>query len=303
MAKFCHYHINDSIQIELEPILCPYLFRDAHDHTDRGAYCPRLNNPNTSIHRLIKYDSTKKYWQNIFYQLKRHLGNRTIYLLGDSINGHLFAHINCLVDFAQFEIRSNIEKSEQMGFPTQLDSLIYNFSHVGGLFDRAYEQKWYHHSQSADHRIKYLVINTGAWWNPNNFQYLHNHSVINDVNVMLDIYREYFRINGTFLNKLNNLITNHNITILWRDTAPAGSCTIYDPYINYHQVYNIMNLIAHKSLKQIGVIIIPNIWKESLRYWNFHLESNGDLLHYCTFHNQSVMTSWVINIINSILEN
>jgi hypothetical protein len=60
-----------------------------------------------------------------------------------------------------------------------------------------------------------------------------------------------------------------------------------------------MNMIAQSSLREIGVVIIPGIWEESLPYWKHH----NDLVHYCAFQNQSVMNIWIRKTINSILEN
>lgn len=304
LENFCQHNINDSIKPKLEPILCPYYYNHMYKNSNHAYFCPRLNNPNISIHQLTAYESTKIYWQKKMHQLKKHLGNQTVYFLGDSINGLIITQMRCLQDFAQYEIMNNIETSGQVGYPTQLGSMIYNFSRYNDVLERAYQQQWYHHIRNANQKVKYFVINTGVWWNPNNFRYLHNNSIIHDVNVMLDIYREYFRIDGIFLTKLHDLITNHNVTVLWRDTVPAGSCT-GDLY-HYHSAFSTMNLIAHESLKQIGVVIIPNIWKESLRYWNFHLEFNVekviDVVHYCIFHNQSVVTSWIIHTIDCMLE-
>jgi hypothetical protein len=103
------------------------------------------------------------------------------------------------------------------------------------------------------------------------------------------------------------LIYNYNITVLWRDTTPAGSCTIPDRYEKYHTSISTMNMIAQSSLSEIGVVIIPGLWEESLPYWKHHIEigSQGymDLVHYCAFQNQSLMNVWIRKTVNTILEN
>ena len=124
---------------------------------------------------------------------------------------------------------------------------------------------------------------------------------------MLDVYRDYFHRNSLLLTLLSDLIHNYNVTVLWRDTSPSGSCTIHDRYEKYHTSISTMNMIARSSLSEIGVVIIPGIWEESLPYWKHHLERGqkgfNDLAHYCAFQNQTVMNVWIRNTITTILEN
>jgi len=98
------------------------------------------------------------------------------------------------------------------------------------------------------------------------------------------------------------LFHNYNVTVLWRDTSPAGSCTIPDPFENYHTSLSTMNMIAHSSLKEIGVVIISGIWDISLPYWKHH-KGCSDLVHYCLYQNQSLMNLWIKKTITTILEN
>ena len=144
------------------------------------------------------------------------------------------------------------------------------------------------------------------WWNPDYFIYLKNNSLVHNTDEMLDVYRDYFHRDSLLLTRLSDLIHNYNVTVLWRDTSPAGSCTAIN--IKYHTSISTMNMIARSSLSDIGVVIIPGIWEESLPYWKHHFAdpaSKGfkDLVHYCAFQNQSVMNVWIRNTITTILEN
>jgi hypothetical protein len=188
-----------------------------------------------------------------------------------------------------------------------LNVSLYNFSERvdGDMVDRAFRQEWYDDIR-GNSRIKYLVFNTGIWWNPVNLVYLKNNSLVHNAEEMLDIYRDYFHRDSFLLTRLYDLIHHYNVTVLWRDTSPAGSCTIPDPY-DYHASLSTMNMIARSSLREIGVVIIPGIWEESLPYWKQHRElvSKGymDVVHYCLYQNQSIMNLWIRKIITTILEN
>jgi len=196
-----------------------------------------------------------------------------------------------------------IHRYKVYAFPTPLNVSLYNFSKRvdGDIVDRAFRQEWYDDIR-GNNRIKYLVFNTGMWWNPVNFVYLKDNSEVHNTDEMLDIYRDYFHRDGLLVSRLYDLIHNYNVTVLWRDTSPAGSCTIPDPFENYHTSLSTMNMIAHSSLKEIGVVIISGIWDISLPYWKHH-KGRSDLVHYCLYQNQSLMNLWIKKTITTILEN
>ena len=85
------------------------------------------------------------------------------------------------------------------------------------------------------------------WWNPDYFVYLNNNSLVH--NTMLDVYRDYFHRDGLFLTRFYDLIHNYNVTVLWCDKTPAGSCTIHDhneyhvKYMNLQEFYHTIELM------------------------------------------------------------
>ena len=286
--------------------MCPKLFSSSpHIH---GHFCPRLLDLNISLLQSSSYAVTKSYWQTLLHKFKTHVGRHQVFFLGDSIRGQMISQFRCLEDFTAVSIMHHVHDSALTGFPTPLNSSLYNFSKYANndIVDRAYRQEWYYNIR-GNNRIKYLVFNTGMWWNPDYFIYLKNNSLVHNTDEMLDVYRDYFHRDGLLLTRLYDLIHNYNVTVLWRDTNPAGSCTIPDRYEKYHTSISTMNMIAQSSLSEIGVVIIPGIWEESLPYWKHHIElgSQGymDLVHYCAFQNQSLMNVWIRKTINTILEN
>ena len=126
---------------------------------------------------------------------------------------------------------------------------------------------------------------------------LQTNDTIHNSQIMLDLFYDYFKVDGYLLSKLSDLIQNYNKTILWRDIAPTSYCDISDTY-EYHNHVHEMNAIAQHSLKQIGVIIIPHIWEKSLPYWKLH----HDGTHYCTYQLQSVENVWIKYIIQTIMK-
>ena len=303
LKQFCETMYNDAIEPEIQPIICPKFFYSS----TQNAICPRLFDSNINNPLLSSsYVNIKSYWQHLLNKFKKHLGDREVFFVGDSLKKQMLTQLRCLEDFTAVSIIHHIHDSVLTGFPTPLNSSFYNYSKYTKeyIIDAAYRQEWYYHIRE-NNRIKYLVINTGMWWNPDYFIYLNNNSLVHNTDEMLDVYRDYFHRDGLLLTRLYDLIHNCNVTVLWRDTIPAGSCTANN--INYHTSISTMNMIAQSSLSEIGVVIIPGIWEESLPYWKHHIElgSQGymDLVHYCAFQNQSLMNVWIRKTINTILEN
>lgn len=151
-----------------------------------------------------------------------------------------------------------------MTFPTPLNlsQYIYSRNVNNKMLHEVNHMDWYDRVRN-DSKIKYLVLNTGMSWSPFNFIHFKvNHSILHNIidqqpvlsiDELLELYQLYFHLDGPFLTILNDLIKNYNITILWRDTTPAGSCIIADIF-EYHDVLSKMNRIAYTSLVKIGCI-------------------------------------------------
>jgi len=313
LKQFCQAKYKDTIEPKVEPIMCPKLFLSTPHVPHRN--CSRMFDSSIDIsHSSLSssYVDTKLYWQHLLNQFRTHLGKHVVFFLGDSMKAQMLTQLRCLEEFAdiQFIHHHHIHGSVETGFPTSLPhSSLYNFSGRvdGDIVHRAFRQEWYD-TIRGNNIIKYFVFNTGMWWNPNYFIYLKNNSILQNTDEMLDIYRDYFHRDGLLLTRLYDLIHNYNVTVLWRDTSPAGSCTIPDPHWSYHESISTMNMIAQSSLREIGVVIIPGIWDASLPYWKHHLERGSktgymDLVHYCVYRNQSLMNLWIRNTITTILEN
>ena len=73
----------------------------------------------------------------------------------------------------------------------------------------------------------HLVLNTGAWYNPTNFQ-VHTTEGwrnTNSTEEALDVFKAVFAPKGRLLTLLRELHHKHKVTILWRDTLPGGICS------------------------------------------------------------------------------
>ena len=91
-----------------------------------------------------------------------------------------------------------------------------------------------------------------------------------------------------------------NITVIWRDTSPAGICEQKDHYLD-HSLFIEYNDIARKALAEEGVLML-DIWNATLPYWDQHLEKKGDQLHYCLLQFESAQNIWIEKLMNLILK-
>ena len=309
LKEFCQKHIHFTVKVELhqQPILCPNLANTGLYDTQKYI-CERLSS-NLSIrhyHHQQEYMISKLYWKDLFTKLIQHLSTREVMFIGDSITVNTFFHLKCLAEYADIDISQLKLEKRASPYPSQLKSSQYRFSDnplIASAVESSHRERWYNHIL-RHHSIKYLIFNTGMWWN---YPYIHDiitNSTITTNSQVLESFKIYFQSNSPLILHLNDLIHTHNITIFWRDIAPAGICN----YINhtnpwpYHEIFLNMNKIAQEALHKIGVFFIPHIWEDSLPYWNLHPEKNHDYAHYCIFHNQSVHTLWSTNIIDAILE-
>lgn len=311
LKEFCHnkeIHIL-TIQPELQPYLCPQLVHERRNNTHKYI-CNKLNVNTTTIydyqHQKL-YNPTKVFWKRLLNRLINHLGNHQVLFVGDSLTTNSYFQLKCLGEFASVSIPHVLLSVASYPSPF-IRSSLYSFSyhtHVMSAIKLANEEQWYHYILERN-PVKYVIFNTGMWWKYFAINSLKTNSTILNNDELLEAYQIYFESNGPFLGRVTSLIHNYNITVLWRDTYAAGSCipgAIDISWDEYRKAFSTMNLIAHKALRPLGVLIIPNVWNISLSYWKLHPGDDHDYGHYCIFQNQSLDTSIIKNIINLILEN
>ena len=159
-GDFCKYHINETIEPRIEPILCPKV----KYHKD--AYCSQYVDNNRSIsnyHNQTIYKNFKSYYSKLFKDLLKYLKNRKVYFIGDSVTIHSYAQIECLSHYTKIDIHNNFISRKNMGFPTSIHKTWSNYDFVGirdkSLNDIRSEQ-WYDDIRGND-QIQYVIINTG----------------------------------------------------------------------------------------------------------------------------------------------
>ena len=305
LKEFCQKHMNLTIQPQIQPILCPKLAAEGKANTPHYI-CETLNS-NISIHNYLhqhEYIYTKLFWNDLLTKFIDHLSNREVMFVGDSLTVNTYFHFKCLAEFASIDIPQVIIEDNPSPYPSHFKSTLYGFSNssrINSAVISADHEPWYLYI-IQNPSVKYLIINTSMWWHYDFIFNLKTNSTITSNDELLEAYKIYFRSDGPLLNRLYDLIHTYNVTVFWRDTSPAGSCTFKYNLWPYHEAFGAMNDIAQRALKKIGAFVIPHIWNESLPYWRIHPERKQDVAHYCIFQNQSLHTIWSRNIIDAILE-
>ncbi len=138
----------------------------------------------------------------------------------------------------------------------------------------------------------FLIINTGPWFDWGRI--LSDTTAVGQ-NVLVKSFHHHFREDGKLVKTLTKLI-RANITVIWRDTAPAGVCDVknqrYVPASSQRrgELYPVYNRIARQAVLDVGGKVLPNIWNSSLPRWRQHVEM--DTMHWCSLRSNSVPWMW-----------
>lgn len=222
-------------------------------------------------------------------------------MVGDSLAGTSNMQYVCLEEFAN----ATKEKEESRFFGlTQLNPFLgklhEKYTAVNMPFEEAEWTSWTSHNwveaiKMSNFTKKFIVINTGVWFS-------HVREKINEkgsMDIVLQAYKLHFHKNSDLMQSVRSLIFD-NITVIWRDTSPAGICEHKDHYLD-HSLFIEYNDIARKALAEEGVLML-DIWNATLPYWDQHLEKKGDQLHYCLLQFESAQNIWIEKLMNLILK-
>lgn len=79
-----------------------------------------------------------------------------------------------------------------------------------------------------DNNVTHLVLNTGPWYEANRFKVKTEPGWIKlrTVSEVLPLFRAVFSLNGSLMTSLKELYQNYGVTIIWRDSSPAGRCDL-----------------------------------------------------------------------------
>ena len=109
LKQFCETAYNDTIEPEIQPIMCPRFVPNSP-----AMLCPRLfdSNINFSIPLLSSsYADTKLQWQHLLNKFKKHLGDRVVFFLGDSLKKQMLTQLKCLEVFTAVSVIHHIHDS------------------------------------------------------------------------------------------------------------------------------------------------------------------------------------------------
>ena len=105
----------------------------------------------------------KSYYSKLFKYLLKHLKNRKIYFIGDSVTIHSYAQLECLSHYTNIDVFSSFINRNNIGFPTSIHKAWSNYDFIEGLgsrLDDIRKEQWYDDIRSND-QIQYVILNTG----------------------------------------------------------------------------------------------------------------------------------------------
>lgn len=252
------------------------------------------------------YELLAKFNSSLFINnLKTH--NAKLIFIGDSTTEEMFFNLRCMVESDDYKLLADFHKyvlffhSKILEDNSKYQIFSFNNSKISS-------NEWISNVTSITER-KILVMNTGAWFVPERtFPKNSRVSLASNRDDILTVYLAHF-LEGSPLNKaLRNLINNHNATIIWRDTAPAGTCGLNGEYItgpsgrySYYKYFFEFNSIAKSFIHSIGGFYLPLIWDATKPRWASHI-SGMDQLHYCLYRSSTAPWMWN-TILHNYLEN
>jgi hypothetical protein len=226
------------------------------------------------------------------YIQKLHAKDAAVMFAGDSLTGTMVMQIKCLENFAK--IRANETSVTTTFSSTLLAHLHKNYTAEGIPRNSVTTASWYEGTKAANFTRKFVVINVGAWWG----HVKHRQGDKGAVNRQAEhAYRVHFSAHSDLMIHIRSLIQDHNVTVIWRDTSPAGICGEHDKYLDHGQ-FSAFNDIARKALLKEGVLML-DIWNATLPYWDQHI-GGGDQLHYCVYQVESAQNVWIKALIELI---
>jgi hypothetical protein len=291
----------------ITPIICPAIddsFLTTNWRNNFSSYyvCPRFVSNKTHglslqspfvVAEQLKWTATL----NAYIQKLRE-NDAAVMLFGDSLTATMLMQMRCL------EIFANIPESETSVTTPLKDGHAFGWSNpflahlpknytstaVPERFANKYHN-WYEGAKMVNSARKYVVLNVGAWWG--HVQHRHGEGAVD----LQEAYRLHFAAHSDLMIHIRSLIQDHNVTVVWRDTSPAGICGEHDKNLDHGQ-FSSFNYIARKALLKEGVLML-DIWNATLPYWDQHL-GGRDQLHYCTCQVESAQNVWILSLIELI---
>eukprot|EP01041_Mallomonas_annulata_P007409 gene7409-15132_t len=220
--------------------------------------------------------------------------NTSITFIGDSITRQMFHTLNCMFESQNVSISETERQIIQLNTSMFLARLPkpYYIPHIIFQTSTPLPKVYYNISElinvgwddrliNSPYKNKILILNSGAWWTPS---YLHTSETESvDVDHMIEIYKLHFA-KGSYLDNILHRLTKYNVTVIWRDTTPAGVCNHRNKALKaypYHNRFHEMNIIARQLFtNRKRRYVLPHIYNISLPLWNQHLAINKSIIFF-----------------------
>lgn len=215
-----------------------------------------------------------------------HKTNKTILYVGDSLTEQMYFSFLCAVESEDPDLLDLAKQRTLFSYSSYLtkvlppDCSFIKPELLKKLSSIILSEDWFHIIATSPH-ISHVVFNTGAWWSEGNLG-------VNSESC----YKRQFSSESRLHEILNTLKHHYNVTLIWRDTAPAGACGhTTDPAhsVSSFQTYNQVAKHFVREYEYAGVI--PSIWHDSVSKWREHIRPL-DTLHWCLFTKFNVPSIW-----------
>lgn len=229
---------------------------------------------------------------------KMMMERRQILFVGDSLSFQMHHMALCLQEFAGMAMSENGTDVFLFRRSNYLHHLPQHIELHSAPFkkEELEDTSWIQFVEDNP-RVKYVVLNTGAWWHRNRLRRKKQGLPTQDI---LAAFKTHFSPKGSLFRSLRRFQTVLNKTVVWRDLAPGGVCDlkkrslVYSKHNKQYSMYVQLNSIAHSAMKKLGGKVVPNIWEGSLPFWSDHPSIIGekDVLHWCNYELHSVPALW-----------
>lgn len=217
--------------------------------------------------------------------------NISILFVGDSLTHEMHDTFDCMAGGIPYSMHYSCYLAHLNNDSTISEEILIAESIARGeganWAKKLFDESWKDVLINMKSKLKVAVINTGGWW------------TFSDFPTELDIH---FSPNGNLHRILEELTSRGDITIIWRDNTPGGSCYFDSPYEYLFKEHLNLNHIARRALSRFNnTYILPYIWEGSVPRWNQHTGPH-DPLHW-TLHSDSYAESSVPWMWNEVLLN
>jgi hypothetical protein len=232
-----------------------------------------------------------------------------IAFVGDSLMYQLYSELLCLAEAENETLRfwgpGSVYFQEAL-LVTLPEPVHEQFQNIKPTDRKPFSMEWV--DKVIEKEIKYLVFNTGAWWDPSTFVRRskwceHGKFGTATQEELISIYIE--AMEQTLLPIFTNLVQNHGIIPIWIDVHPGGKLDLttgenvmMNDWAKFYRLAPRLNEVGRTMMVQAGGWVLPT-WDSSFPRSMDHLFTEGknpqvdDQLHWCARYHNSVPAVWV----------